>query len=301
MQMRPVTMHEGQLALDAGQVRRLVASQFPEWSNLPVRPVATAGTVNAMFRIGDELVTRFPLVGEDANAARNDLELEAERAAELADSTSVPTPVPVALGEPGEGYGLPWSVQTWLPGTDAFIDDPGGSVGFAADLASLVLELRGLDTRGRTFDGSGRGGELGRHDDWMETCFANSVGLFDVAAVRRLWQELRLLPPTGPDVMSHTDLIPGNVLVSEGRLAGILDGGGFRAADPALDLVAAWHLLEAGPRQIFSDVVGCSDLEWDRGRAWALEQAMGAAWYYEQTNRPMSRMGVTTIERLLAG
>lgn len=293
-------MHEGQLALDVGQVRRLVASQFPQWAGLPVHPVASAGTVNALFRIGEGLVARFPLVGADAEAVRRDLELEAERAAELAGGTSVPTPVPIALGEPGEGYGLSWSVQTWLPGTDAFTDDPGGSFAFADDLASFVLELRGLDTRGRRFDGSGRGGDLGAHDDWMETCFAHSAGLLDVAAVRGLWQELRVLPPSGPDVMSHTDLIPGNVLVSEDRLAGVLDGGGFRAADPALDLVAAWHLLEPGPRRVFRDAIGCTDLEWDRGRAWALEQAMGAAWYYVQTNPAMSRMGMRTLERLLA-
>ncbi len=294
-------MHEGQLAIDAGQVRRLVAAQFPEWTDLAVHPVASTGTVNALFRIGDELVARFPLLGEDADEVRNSLVDEAERSAELARSTSVRTPVPVALGEPGEGYGLPWSVQTWLPGTDANTRDPGGSVGFAADLASFILELRGLDTHGRTFDGSGRGGELGRHDEWMETCFANSAGLFDVAVVRALWQDLRVLPPSGPDVMSHTDLIPGNVLVEEDRLAGVLDGGGFRAADPALDLVAAWHLLEPLPRQVFRDALGCTDLEWNRGCAWALEQAMGAAWYYEQTNPAMSRMGVRTIERLLAG
>ena len=29
------------------------------------------------------------------------------------------------------------------------------------------------------------------------------------------------------DVMTHGDLIPGNVLVSDGRLAGILDVGGL--------------------------------------------------------------------------
>jgi len=293
-------MHAGQLSIDTGQVRRLVAAQFPEWTDLAVHPVASTGTVSALFRIGEELVARFPLLEGDAEEVLSSLVDEAERAAELARSTSVPTPVPVALGEPGEGYGLPWSVQTWLPGTDANTRDPGGSVGFAADLASFILELRGLDTRGRTFDGAGRGGELGRHDEWMETCFANSAGLFDVAAVRALWQDLRVLPPSGPDVMSHTDLIPGNVLTDGDRLAGVLDGGGFRAADPALDLVGAWHLLEHAPRQAFRDAVGSTDLEWDRGRAWALEQAMGAAWYYEQTNPAMSRMGVTTIGRLLA-
>jgi aminoglycoside phosphotransferase (APT) family kinase protein len=102
-----MNMHEGQLALDVGQVRRLVASQFPLLAGLPVHPVASAGTVNALFRIGEGLVARFPLVGADAEAVRRDLELEAGRAAELADGTSVPTPVPFPLGKPREGYGIP--------------------------------------------------------------------------------------------------------------------------------------------------------------------------------------------------
>ena len=293
-------MHPGQLAIGTEQVLRLVADQFPAWSGVSVRGVASAGTVNALFRIGGDLVARFPLVGDDPEVVGRELAVEAERSAELAASTSVPVPVPVALGEPGHGYPLPWSVQTWLPGTDAFLDDPGASDAFAGDLARFVRELRGIDTRGRTFAGRGRGGDLTGHDDWVETCLVNSERLVDVGALRRLWQELRVLPPSGPDVMSHTDLIPGNVLVSEGRLTGVLDGGGFQAADPALDLVAAWHLLESGPRQVFREGVGCTDLEWDRGRAWALEQALGVGWYYVDTNPAVSRMGVRTLERLLA-
>lgn len=292
-------MHPGQLALTIEQVRALVADQFPAWSGLAVRPVASAGTVNALFRVGEGLVARFPLLGGDADAIRCKLEEEAERSAELAAGTSVPAPVPVALGEPGHGYDQPWSVQTWLPGKDGFADDPGASSAFAGDLAAFVAELRGLDTRGRTFTGRGRGGDLTAHDEWVETCLDKTGALVDVVALRLLWQELRVLPPSGPDVMSHTDLIPGNVLVRDGRLAGVLDGGGFQAADPALDLVAAWHLLESGPRQVFRDILGCSDLEWNRGRAWALEQALGAGWYYVDTNPAMSRMGIRTLERLL--
>jgi Phosphotransferase enzyme family len=34
--------------------------------------------------------------------------------------------------------------------------------------------------------------------------------------------------------MTHGDLIPGNVLVSNGRLSGIIDVGGLGPADPAL-------------------------------------------------------------------
>ena len=94
--------------------------------------------------------------------------------------------------------------------------------------------------------------------------------------LRRLWDRLRDLPrATHQDVMTHGDLIPGNVLVRDGHLAGVLDVGGLGPADPALDLVAAWHLLEAGPRQSLRDDLGCGDLEWEPGKAWAFEQAMG--------------------------
>ena len=75
--------------------------------------------------------------------------------------------------------------------------------------------------------------------------------------------------------MSHGDLIRGNVLVANGRLAGILDVGGLGPADPALDLVSAWHLLEAGPRQALREDLGCDDLEWERGKAWALRAGDG--------------------------
>jgi aminoglycoside phosphotransferase (APT) family kinase protein len=101
-------------------------------------------------------------------------------------------------------------------------------------------------------------------------------------------------------VTAHGDLIPGNVLVSNGRLAGVLDVGGLGPADPALDLVSAWHLLEAGPRRVLREVLGCDDCEWERGRAWAFEQAMGATWYYVESNPAMSRTGRRTLDRILS-
>ncbi len=100
--------------------------------------------------------------------------------------------------------------------------------------------------------------------------------------------------------MTHGDLTPGNVLVSGGRLIGILDVGGLGPADPAVDLVGAWHLLEAGPRQVLREDLGCDDLEWARGRAWAFEQAMGLVWYYLDSNPAMSRLGRRTLERIVA-
>ncbi|TQM02889.1 aminoglycoside phosphotransferase family protein [Pseudonocardia kunmingensis] len=294
-------MHADQLEVPPELVRALLDEQFPEWAGLPVTAVAAEGTVNAMFRVGDRFAARFPLQARDGDAVARGLRAEADAARELAAHTRFPVPEPVALGRPGHGYPLPWSVQTWLPGATATQEDPGASEAFAHDLAELIADVRGIDTRGRTFSGHARGGELRTHDEWMQTCFRHSEGLLDVPRLRRLWVRLRELPRTPPDAMTHGDLIPGNVLVSRGRLAGVIDVGGLAAADPALDLVAAWHLLDAGPRELLRADLGCDDLEWERGAAWAFAQAMGLVWYYAESNPVMSRLGRRTLERILAG
>jgi aminoglycoside phosphotransferase (APT) family kinase protein len=297
--LAPMTMHAGQLSVPIETVRRLVAEQFPQWGELSIRPLASAGTVNALFRIGDHLTGRFPLHPIELELARQWLREEAEAARELAGRTAYATPEPVAIGEPGAGYPLPWSVQTWVPGTAAAEDDLSASVAFARDLAAFIGGVRSIDTRGRTFARAGRGGDLRNHDAWMRECFAHSEDLVDVPRLRQIWAGLRDLPRTSPDVMTHGDLTPGNVLVADGRLAGVIDVGGLGPADPALDLVAAWHLLQSGPREVLRADLGVDDLEWRRGQAWALEQAMGVVWYYVDTNPAMHRMGHTTLQRIL--
>jgi aminoglycoside phosphotransferase (APT) family kinase protein len=296
-----VDMHAGQLSVSPETVRELVDEQFPKWRSLAIQAVDSAGTVNAIFRIGGQFAARFALEPGEPEPMRRRLESEAAAARELAGRTRFATPEPVALGEPGAGYPLPWLAQTWLPGVVATDEDPSESEAFAHDLAEFIEGVRTIGTRGRTFSGHGRGGDLRSHDAWMQTCFGHSRQLLDVPRLRRMWQGMRGLPRSaGADVMSHGDLIPGNVLVCGGRLTAILDVGGLGPADPALDLVAAWHLLEAGPRQVLRDDLGCDDLEWERGKAWAFEQAIGAIWYYIESNPAMSRMGRRTLERIQA-
>jgi aminoglycoside phosphotransferase (APT) family kinase protein len=296
-----MTMHRGQLDVSVETVRRLVREQFPAWAGLAIKRVASQGTVNALFRIGDGLAARFPLQPGEPESVQRWLESEAQAARELVGRTRFRTPEPVAIGRPGAGYPLPWSVQTWITGTAATDDDPGRSVPFAHDLAEFVLAVRALDTHGRRFTGPGRGGDLRRHDEWVDTCLQRSGHLVDVARLRWIWAELRTLPrPTAADTMTHGDLTPANVLVRQGRLAGVLDVGGLGPADPALDLVGAWHLLETGPRNAMRRLLGCDDLEWARGQAWAFEQAIGLLWYYETSNPTMSRIGRRTIHRIVA-
>jgi aminoglycoside phosphotransferase (APT) family kinase protein len=162
-------MHANQLAISPKTVRQLVHEQFPAWRDLSITPVDSPGTVNAIFRIGAQFAARFPLEPGDVEPTRKRLDSEARAARELAGRTRFATPQPVAIGEPGAGYPLPWSVQTWLPGVTATDQDPGGSAAFAHDLAEFIRGVRAIGTGGRAFGGRGRGGDLRSHDAWMET------------------------------------------------------------------------------------------------------------------------------------
>ncbi|GAA2846876.1 putative phosphotransferase [Actinoplanes cyaneus] len=274
--------------------RALVDSQFPQWRGLALERVGTHGTVNAVFRLGDHLTARFPMQEQDLAA-------EAAAARELLGASRFATPAPVAMGSPGLGFPRPWAVQTWLPGAMTSEDSHSDNHTFAYDLAEFIHGVRALDTRGRPFRGHGRGGHLPDHDAWIETCLRESEGLLDVASLRRLWARFRELPRESPDVMTHGDLIPGNLLASGDHLSGVLDVGGLGPADPALDLICAWHLFDAGTREVFRRRVGAGDLDWERGRAWAFEQVMGLIWYYRETNPLMARLGRSTLHRITTG
>jgi aminoglycoside phosphotransferase (APT) family kinase protein len=293
-------MHPAQLAVTPDMVRTLVAEQFPQWQHRRIAAVSSPGTVNAIFRIGDHLVARFPLMPDGVAAVRVQLEREAAAAEELIGQTPFATPRPIAIGEPGAGYPLPWSINTWLPGEPATADNCSESDSLATDLGDFINAVRAIDTRGRIYDANGRGGDLFSHDEWMQECMTNSEGLIDVAPLRSIWAEMRELPRgDAPDVMNHGDLIPPNILVADRRLVGVLDVGGLGAADPALDLVSAWHLLDTERRQLLGDHVGCNEAEWHRGRAWAFQQALGAVWYYVDSSPAMSEGCRRTLERIV--
>ena len=260
-------MHPEQRDVTLELARRLIDDQFPQWRGLPLERIESSGTVHTIIRIGDGIAARFPLEGSDHDTVRRQLVTEVNAVRELIRCSTVPSPEPLAIGDPGPGYPLPWAVYSWLPGATATPWDQAESLLFARDLAAFIAGLRAADIGGRRFTGAGRGGDLRDHDDWIALCLVRSEGLLDVRPLRTLWRRLRDLPPAGRDVMSHGDLIPANLLVRDGRLVGVLDGGGFAPADPSLDLVAAWHLLDDGPRTELRRALGCGEIEWERGRA----------------------------------
>ena len=59
--------------IDASLVRTLVASQFPQWAYLPIKPVAFGGWDNRTFHLGEGLTVRLP------SAARYSAQVEKEQ------------------------------------------------------------------------------------------------------------------------------------------------------------------------------------------------------------------------------
>jgi aminoglycoside phosphotransferase (APT) family kinase protein len=45
-------MHDGEVDIDVDLVRRLLFTQFPQGADLPLEAVSSAGTVNAIYRLG---------------------------------------------------------------------------------------------------------------------------------------------------------------------------------------------------------------------------------------------------------
>jgi aminoglycoside phosphotransferase (APT) family kinase protein len=275
-------MHEGEVTTDVDQVRRLVAHQFPQWADLPVSPVAESGTDHALYRLGDDLVARLPIIDWAVDQSGSDQRWLPF----LAPRLPLTIPVPLAVGQPGGGFPWPWSVVPWIAG-----ETPNGhnlDLGSAAPvLAEFVQALHGIDPAGAPVkSGTQRGVPLANLDSGIRSLVEELREEIDVAAVTRAWEEAVAAPPwDGPLVWLHGDLQPGNVIVQGRRLAAVIDFGGLGLGDPAPDLAPAWNMFDHRTRTIFRETVGYDDATWARGKGWVLAPALQGLRYY-RSSRP---------------
>ena len=99
-------MHLDEVDTDASLLGRLLATQFLQWADLPIEPVHSAGTDNALYRLGDDLAVRLPRI----HSATGQVDKEHQWLPRLAPFLPLAIPVPLAKGKPGEGYPWHWSV-----------------------------------------------------------------------------------------------------------------------------------------------------------------------------------------------
>jgi aminoglycoside phosphotransferase (APT) family kinase protein len=291
-------MRDDELDIDAELVSRLVAEQFPEWADLPVTRVASAGTDNAMYRLGEEMVVRLPrLLG----GARQ-IDKEHRWLPYLAPLLPLAVPVPLAKGEPGHGYALPWGVYRWLDGDNAYDAQLTELAGPAVELGRFVAALRRIDATGGP--ASFRGGPVGAHDEYVRTAIHDlgADGTHDAELATAVWEETLALPQwTGAPVWLHGDLLPCNLLTGAGRLTAVIDFGCIGVGDPAADALPAWALFTAETRALFREAAEVDDAIWARGRGWALCFGLMAEHYYRGgRNQVLADVGRRAVAEVLA-
>ncbi|MBF9132072.1 aminoglycoside phosphotransferase family protein [Plantactinospora sp. S1510] len=257
------------IAVDAEQVRRLVADQFPQWADLPVRPVANGGWDNWTFHLGSRRSVRLPSASEYALA----VDKEHRWLPELAPRLPLPIPVPLAKGKPGAGYPYSWSIYSWLDGEPASPDRIADPIGFATDLAEFLAALQGVDTAAGPRPGQHnwfRGGTLRTYGRKAERALTALDGRIDVDLAREIWQNALDARWDGVESWFHGDVAKGNLLLDDGKLAAVIDFGTCGVGDPACDLAIAWTLLTADGRQALRERLSVDEATWARGRGWAL-------------------------------
>jgi len=255
--------------IDVSVPRRLIATQFPRWADLPIVPVEHDGWDNRTFRLGDELSIRLP----SGEWYAKQVEKEQRWLPVLAPRLPLPIPEPVARGEPGEGFPYPWSVYRWLDGEVAARARVPDQVAFAAVLASFLRALEAVDADGGPLPGEHnffRGGPLVHYEAEAVEAIETLGSEIPRDAVERVWEDALRTRWDRDPVWFHGDIAVGNLLLRDGRLAAVVDFGTCGIGDPACDMAIAWTFLRGAARDRFRADRGVDAATWSRGRGWCL-------------------------------
>lgn len=292
-------MHANEQTIEETQVRQLLASQFPRWATLPLKPVGATGTDNILFRLGSKLVVRFPRV-ESAVAQRLK---EHHWLPKLAPQLPLQVPQPLALGQPSAFFPWHWSIYAWIEGEPMDVERVAQNGSVAVALARFIQALQKQDTNGAPVPGehnSWRGVALVKRDRATRRALTLLENIIDTKAALQTWEAaVDASPHQQPPVWLHGDLMPSNLLMKNGRLIGVIDFGCLGVGDPACDVMAAWTLFDKSNRRTFREALAVDHATWLRGCGWALSFGLIALPYYQNTNPTLARIAKRTIDQTL--
>lgn len=288
-----------QVAIDVSLVERLVAEQFPEWADLPVRPVALGGWDNRTFHLGDGMLVRLP----SAEGYVLQVDKEQRWLPRLAPQLPLPIPAPLGMGRPSDAYPWPWSIYRWLKGEPVATAEVADMTQFATDLAAFLNALYRIDATGGPAPGSHnfwRGGPLDVYDGETRDALVALDGQIDTDTAQEVWETALATQWESDPVWFHGDIAVGNLLVEDGRLCAVIDFGTSGVGDPACDLAITWTFFSGESREAYRRSLPFDAGTWARGRAWALWKALILTAGHADTNARESLTTRQIIDEILA-
>jgi aminoglycoside phosphotransferase (APT) family kinase protein len=284
--------------IDVSLARRLVDSQFPQWSELPIAEVEVDGWDNRTFRLGSELTIRLP----SGDWYAKQVEKEQRWLPVLAPRLPLPIPTPVARGEPDAAFPYPWSVYRWLDGELASKAHVADLTAFATALAGFLNALARADATDGPEPGEHnffRGGPLATYEEEALQAIETLGDEIPRDDVNRVWQDAMSTAWEHDPVWLHGDVAAGNLLVRDGRLAAVIDFGSSGVGDPACDCVIAWTFLSGPSRDRFRAELDVDEGTWSRGRGWGLWKALITLVGHLERDSPTAALPRRDIERIL--
>lgn len=288
-------MHEDELNIDLFLVQKLVSTQFPKWKDLPLKPISSAGTDNALYRLGNDMIVRLPRI----HWAASDVDKESLWLPKIAPFIPFPISTPLEKGTASEGYPWSWAIYKWIEGYNPIVNRIANPESLLNDLVVFLKAMHTIDLDNGP--ASNRGVPLKEKDLETRKAIQELHGMIDTPSVLSLWEESLKIPSwSKKPVWVHGDLSPGNVLLKSDRLSGIIDFGSLGVGDPACDLIIAWNLLSANIREQFKKQLQVDESTWLRGRAWALSIALIQLPYYKNTNPVLAKNAKYVINEILS-
>lgn len=282
------------MVVDASLVQALLQEQHPDLADLALVKVAE-GWDNALFRLGRDLAVRIPRRAVSAKL----IEHEQRWLPQLSSRLPVAVPVPVRVGQPSQRFGCGWSIVRWLPGQNllhAAVLDPVHIGTTLGHFLRMLHQSAPVDAPRNPW----RGVPLDARTAALHDHLQQLDGVVDRSAVLDVWNRaLAVAPWSGPPLWIHGDLHPGNLLVNNGRLDGVIDFGDLTSGDPATDLAVRWML----PRSIRENFAAPATVDEPealrmRARGWAL--ALGLAYLaHSSDDAEMALLGRRTIDAAL--
>lgn len=276
-------------------VKKLITAQFPEWSHLFISPVKKSGHDNRTFHLGNNMSVRLPSGKEYAPQ----IEKENRWLPYLQSGLSFPISHPLAQGQPSSLFPYPWSVNRWIRGGTADTVQIESMDQFARDLALFLKMLQSIDATQGPRAGEHnffRGASICVYDREIQEAFKILQDVLPIKKLHPIWNKAMLSQWNRPNVWVHGDIAPGNLLVTRGRLSGIIDFGTLGTGDPACDYAIAWTFFDKQSRETFYSHSGCDAETWNRAKAWALWKAMIT---YTSENEVASFNAKYTIQSIL--
>ena len=305
-------IHDDEPDTSGAVVRALLATECPQWANLRLQYLDTSGTEHAMWhgRVdgGDDIVVRLPRrPGAAEEADREHQLLQQLEATPLTSIVDIPQLLHV--GSPHELYPHRWSVLTWLDGHDAWTarhEINHDSPRLGARLAEVVTAIgglgHGLPVLQRAVGDEGL--PIRPHIDLLleqlDRVGPSAGQLFDVDRVRQLAAEAYELDDPTTTCFIHDDLLPGNLLVQEGYVTGVLDGAARATATPPE--TSRLPGRSSSPKAVKSSERSSPPTRpvGRAGRALELCHAVDAVLYYLPRHHAVGDVMAATLDRILA-